>query len=253
MKEKEVTYIDHLIEDNPINGQKWVCISFLSPEGIMNCSVRGLKVRGVYDTREEADKRAENLQKIDPDFDVFVGEVGKWLPWDPDPNEAEDQVYREKQLNDLAKGYKENLEKAKNMQQQRKTDMIQKAARDEQSKNKVQDRLRKKLEERNRQKRMENIASRQISYSPEENNKKKRGKRKKKKVPLEKEYEVMDKKFEMQDEIAKQEGAKLQETQKQINEKSQKVETIDDQLTKIQQLYEKLHKKQNDETQPVAK
>ena len=49
----------------------------LSPEGIRNCNVRGLKIRGVYNTQEEANKRAEYLQKIDPNFHVFVGEVGK--------------------------------------------------------------------------------------------------------------------------------------------------------------------------------
>ena len=72
--------VDHLDEDPPLSNQKWVCVSFLSPEGIKNCKVRGLKIRGVYSTKEEADKRAQYLQKIDADFHVFVGEVGKWLP-----------------------------------------------------------------------------------------------------------------------------------------------------------------------------
>src|SRR3989304_5647810 len=104
-------YIDYLTEDTPIPGQLWVCVSFLSPEGIKNCSVRGLKVRGVYGTHQEADNRAKELQKLDPDFNVFVGEVGKWLAWDPDPNDVQDSVYQEKELNDLMKGYKDNLEK----------------------------------------------------------------------------------------------------------------------------------------------
>jgi hypothetical protein len=77
MQNKNTTtkYVDHLNEDEPLTGQKWVCISFLSPEGIKNCSVRGLKIRGVYDLREDADKRAKELQETDPDFHVFVGEV----------------------------------------------------------------------------------------------------------------------------------------------------------------------------------
>ena len=95
-------------------------MSFLSPEGIRNCKVRGLKIRGVYATREEADERAKKLQTVDPDFHVFVGDIGKWLPWDPDPNSISDQVYKEDELNKLMKNYKDNREKAKTMEEQRK-------------------------------------------------------------------------------------------------------------------------------------
>ena len=75
--------IDYLTEDKPIVNQKFVCLSFLSPEGISNCKIRGLKIRGVYDTYEDATKEAKELRDMDKHFHVFVGEVGKWLPWDP--------------------------------------------------------------------------------------------------------------------------------------------------------------------------
>jgi hypothetical protein len=77
-------------------------------------SVRGLKVRGTYSTRREAEIRAKVLQKRDPKFHVYVGQVGYWLPWDPNPDEIEDQEYNdagpEANLNRLAKQYKQNLE-----------------------------------------------------------------------------------------------------------------------------------------------
>ena len=77
-------------------------------------SVRGLKVRGTYSTRREAEIRAKVLQKRDPKFHVYVGSVGYWLPWDPNPDEIEDQEYNdagpEANLNRLAKQYKQNLE-----------------------------------------------------------------------------------------------------------------------------------------------
>jgi hypothetical protein len=41
-----------------------------------------LKVRGVYDTLREAQVRAKVLQRRDPNFNVFLGQVGYWLPWD---------------------------------------------------------------------------------------------------------------------------------------------------------------------------
>jgi hypothetical protein len=71
-------------------------------------TVQGLKVRGVYDTYNEASARAKTLQKLDPSFNVYVGQVGFWLPWDPEPHDVADQEYADEQLNTLMKKYKEN-------------------------------------------------------------------------------------------------------------------------------------------------
>ena len=73
-------------------------------------SVRGIKVRGTYETLKEANIRAKVLQKRDPSFHVFVGQVGYWLPWDPDSDKVENQEYQETHLNDLVNNYKQNLE-----------------------------------------------------------------------------------------------------------------------------------------------
>lgn len=138
--------IDLLSEDKEIPTQKYVCISFLSPEGVKNCSIRGLKVRGSFSTYEEATAHAKQLQDIDKDFHVFVGEVGKWLPWDPEPNTAGDQVYRENELNNLMHAYKENLQKAKTMEAERKSEMLDEAVSGEKSrKKKMKEKLKKKL------------------------------------------------------------------------------------------------------------
>ena len=74
-------------------------------------TVRGIKVRGSYDTAKEAQLRAERLRKKFPRDNLFVGEVGKWLPWDPEPHEIADQDYGHKHLNQLMKNYTENEEK----------------------------------------------------------------------------------------------------------------------------------------------
>ena len=233
-------YIDYLSEDEPMPGQLWVCISFLSPEGIKNCSVRGLKIRGVYGTRQEADKRAEQLQKIDSDFHVFVGEMGKWLPWDPDPNDIQDQIYQEKQLNDLMKGYKENLDNAKKMQHQRKDDMIRQAAVEEQSKQennakeKTKARLRKKLEAKKQQKKLNNFVDKDLEKNPMNQ---------KQLTDTEKTLQIYEKKLKEEEELIKSEKQRINKNEKQINEKSQTIETIESKLSKIQELYEKLNKK----------
>lgn len=71
-------------------------------------TVQGLKVRGVYDTYNEAAARAKTIQKLDPSFNVYVGQVGFWLPWDPSPHDVADQEYADDQLNTLMKNYKSN-------------------------------------------------------------------------------------------------------------------------------------------------
>jgi len=73
-------------------------------------SVRGIKVRGVFDTVEEAKNRCEFLKKMDSKFDIFIGQVGCWCPWSPNPNDLQDQEYSETQLNTLMKQYKKNMD-----------------------------------------------------------------------------------------------------------------------------------------------
>jgi len=74
-------------------------------------TVQGLKIRGVFDTYNEAMARAKTLQKLDASHNVYVGQVGHWLPWDPEPHEVGDMEYADDQLNTLMKKYKENEEK----------------------------------------------------------------------------------------------------------------------------------------------
>ncbi len=77
-------------------------------------TVRGLKVRGVFSNPKEAEARAKKLQRSDPVHNILLGEVGKWLPWDPSPNGVKDQVYAEDQLNSLMQAYKKNEENVEN-------------------------------------------------------------------------------------------------------------------------------------------
>lgn len=73
-------------------------------------SIRGLKVRGVTGTHGEAVAMSKKLQRSDTIHNIFLGEVGKWLPWDPKPHQVQDQEYAEDQLNTLMKRYKDNEE-----------------------------------------------------------------------------------------------------------------------------------------------
>jgi len=74
-------------------------------------SVRGVKVRGSYDTLAEAQAKAKKLQQVDKNFNVYIGQVGYWLPWDPNPHKIDNQEYGEQELNTLVKKYRENQDK----------------------------------------------------------------------------------------------------------------------------------------------
>lgn len=84
-------------------------------------TVRGLKVRGVYGSQAEAIARSKKLQRTDPLHNIFVGEIGKWLPWDPEPSDVQEQEYAEEQLNTLMKKYKENEEQREQFQREQRT------------------------------------------------------------------------------------------------------------------------------------
>jgi hypothetical protein len=93
-------------------------------------SIRGIKIRGCYETLHEARNRAETLIKKDPNFHIFVGEVGCWCPWSPNPDDIQDEVFAESQLNDLVKDYKENIEQRQSEFERRKKEMMEMAIRD---------------------------------------------------------------------------------------------------------------------------
>ena len=193
-------YVDVLEEDKPISGQKYVCVSFISPENVLNekkefffkeylktfeftkslekytqflnfisykyglnyekltsdledfvksekndlretnvnedfknfldqheeklesdfnnsnnfqTSTRGLKIRGVFPTQQEAELRCKLLREVDPNFDVFVGPVGMWMPWEPEAYKTGRVEYLEDELNQLMHEKQKNEAKAK--------------------------------------------------------------------------------------------------------------------------------------------
>lgn len=199
-KESKKQYVDVLDEDKPISGQKFTCISFISPEKILKqknqflfeefinqwdftksfekfqqflnfisykynlsvddlmnditsfmkeeqsslkkttieddfknfldqheerletsfnskynfqTNVRGIKVRGAFQTQEEAEMRCKMLRESDPNHDVYVGPVGTWMPWEPEAYKTGRVEYLEKELNELMHEKNKNEKEAK--------------------------------------------------------------------------------------------------------------------------------------------
>ena len=172
---------DYLEVDAAIPGQNYVCLSFLSPEALIQnketfkcakflqsyckdqklkfdevykkyqdfcykyedklqrdydeqndfqTSLRGIKVRGVFDTREAAEAKAKSLSNLDSSFHVFIGQVGYWLPWDPNADKVAEEHFQNTQLNDMMQKYEENNANRDIFYEEQKREKIQ-AAREE--------------------------------------------------------------------------------------------------------------------------
>ena len=76
-------------------------------------TTRGIKVRGVFPTQEEAELRCKMLRDVDPNHDVYVGPVGIWVPFHPEAYKTGRVEYLEKELNDLMSEKVKNEAKAK--------------------------------------------------------------------------------------------------------------------------------------------
>jgi hypothetical protein len=76
-------------------------------------NTRGIKVRGVFATQQEAELRCRMLREVDPNHDVYVGPVGMWMPWNPEAYKTGRVEYMEDELNQLMKEKNLNEQSAK--------------------------------------------------------------------------------------------------------------------------------------------
>lgn len=88
-------------------------------------TIRGIKVRGSYDSMPEAENRVAQIKKFDKHFDVYVAQVGCWCPWNPDPATVESQQYPLTELNTLMKEYKENQDLRDQVYMDRKNHLVE--------------------------------------------------------------------------------------------------------------------------------
>jgi hypothetical protein len=98
-----------------------------SREHAFQTSVRGLKIRGVFPSQEEAEMKSKKLREQDPNHDIFVGPVGVWVPWDPDAYKTGRVEHLEEELNALHKEKLKNEELAKKEFEDRVRDTKKKA------------------------------------------------------------------------------------------------------------------------------
>ena len=198
MTDKSIVKEDFLEVDDPIGGQQFVCLSFVSPEDIIQnkeafktakflqsyakdkgmkfnevyedylnfqykfqdeiqkdydsenkgqTNIRGVKVRGVYSSKEEAEARAKRLHRLDSTFHVFIGQVGYWLPWNPCADKIDDEKFLDSGLNELMEKYKENNINKDLMYEEQKREKLKAAqeevlaAKKKEDENKLEDKI----------------------------------------------------------------------------------------------------------------
>ena len=97
-----------------------------SEENNYQTSIRGIKIRGTYETQKEAEIRAEVLKRIDNNFhNIYIAQVGCWCPWSANPDEIQDGEYSETELNTLMREYKKNCENKDIFYNERKKELIE--------------------------------------------------------------------------------------------------------------------------------
>ena len=116
VKEEEVKIKSTSVEDDFKNfmdkNEERLNLQF-QREHSFQTSVRGLKVRGVYASQEEAEMRCKKIRETDPNHDIFVGPVGIWVPFDPDAYKTGRVEFMEEELNQLHNEKIKNEAKAK--------------------------------------------------------------------------------------------------------------------------------------------
>jgi hypothetical protein len=93
-------------------------------------STRGIKVRGVFATQGEAELRCKLLREVDSNHDIYVGQVGMWVPFHPEAYKTGRVEYMEETLNQLMSDKKKNEETAKQEFDKRVREARQKAIED---------------------------------------------------------------------------------------------------------------------------
>lgn len=116
VKEEEAKLKEFSVEDdwkNFLDKNEEALSEKFNKDNKFQTSVRGLKVRGVFSTQEEAETKCKTLRESDANHDIFVGPVGIWIPWDPDAYKTGKVEFMEEELNQLHQEKIKNEARAK--------------------------------------------------------------------------------------------------------------------------------------------
>ena len=110
-------------DEMQVPGQKFALVSFVSPEGSQKYQHIGMKIRGVFKDKSDADEHAKRLMESDDLFDIYVVDMYEWLVVPPEKDLIKDQVYKEEFLNNLMGDYDKERERIRQVFEDRKEDL----------------------------------------------------------------------------------------------------------------------------------
>lgn len=94
-------------------------------------NTRGIKIRGSYNTQKEAELRAQTLRDWEEGaHEIYVGQVGTWMPFHPEAYKTGRVEYLEPELNQLMHEKQENERRAKEAFEARRKETKAKAIKD---------------------------------------------------------------------------------------------------------------------------
>ena len=120
---KSHTFLDTDI--TKVNGQNYALISIVSPTSNQKHDKCAIKIKGCFNTMEEARVWAKKLQDEDDSFDIYVVDMYSWLLVPPEMEKIEDVTYRDEMLNGIIRGRKEEELKAKQVFAQHQKEMME--------------------------------------------------------------------------------------------------------------------------------
>jgi hypothetical protein len=122
--EELVNQFDHYASIN----EKEITAEFTSEHDI-GTSIRGLKIRGVYEDLQHAKMRGKHCRdNIEEAINTYVMPVGRWCPLDVNPDGIKDQDYMVEQLNEMMTKYNENVEQKNAFFEKHKATLIETGA-----------------------------------------------------------------------------------------------------------------------------
>lgn len=127
--EKTLTYekADDIWKDFLVTNEEPLSKQF-DEENNFQTSTIALKIRGVYESLQEARDKAKRMRERDSSFDIYVSQVGYWLPIDPRMREKVlDKEYAEEDLNKIIKKHQENQSAKDKFFEENKNEKLKKA------------------------------------------------------------------------------------------------------------------------------
>ena len=118
-KEIDLLTEDYLIDNSP-RPLRFGLVTIFSPKKIKGLKILCIKVRGIFQTLEELNKRSKKLIQLYPHDPIYQFEIGKWTPFSDEDSTNETKL---KQLNYAMYKHLGNLEVETEEFEKRKEEM----------------------------------------------------------------------------------------------------------------------------------